>query len=170
MSATVTVLAAVCFGAGASWVLLRLRLRGPIAPASPPPLTRLEAHLSSAASRMTPARSAALRRDVQEGYETNEARADLAVLDRLLVDVRDMAGADEAIFWRWVESRQTLVPSAWSTEGHARPAFFDMRAWGPLLRWTAEERMVQATGEGDTLTTLAAPQCSATRRSTACCR
>jgi diguanylate cyclase (GGDEF)-like protein len=137
--------------------MLRGRRRPPSAPeTAPPPLTRLEAHLSSSTSRVTPARTAAMRRDVQEGYETKEARADLAVLDRLLVDIRDLAGADEAIFWRWVEARQTLVPSAWSTEGHARPAHFDVRAWGPLLRWTAEERMVQTAGDGDAHPTLAA--------------
>ena len=78
------------------------------------------------------------------------------MLDRLLVDIRDWLGADEAIFWRWVEARQTLVPSAWSTEGQARPAFFDMRAWGPLLRWSAEERMVQFAGDVDGAPTLAA--------------
>ena len=54
------------------------------------------------------------------------------------------------------ESRQTLVPSAWSSEGEARPAHFDVRAWGPLLRWAAEERMVQIAGEADAPPTLAA--------------
>src|SRR5258705_9839637 len=131
MSALPTVIGSVAFGAGVAWFMLRVRMRRVDLPEAPPPLTRLEAHLSSSASRLTPARSAALRRDIQEGYENSEARADLVVLDRLLVDVRDMAGADEAIFWRWVETRQTLVPSAWSTEGQARPAYFDMRAWGP---------------------------------------
>lgn len=157
MSALLTVVSSVAFGAGTAWVMLRARM-GRTPPSEPTEtLTRLDAHLSSSAHRVTPARSAALRRDVQEGYETKEARADLAVLDRLLVDIRDMAGADEAIFWRWVEPRQTLVPSAWSTEGHSRPAFFDMRTWGPLLRWTAEERMVQATGDGTSPTLAAAP-------------
>ena len=91
-------------------------------------------------SRITPAKSAALRRDVQEVFETKEAAIDLEVLDRSLRDIRDLTGADEAIFWRWVEARQTLVPSAWSTEGESRPAFFDVRAWGPLVKWSAEER------------------------------
>ena len=156
VSALLTILASIVFGAGAAWFMVRGRLRRTSSPSDVRALTRVDTHLSSAISRLTPAKSAALRRDVQEDYETKEATADLVVLDRLLVDIRDMAGADEAIFWRWVEPRQTLVPNAWSTENESRPAFFDMAAWGPILRWTAEERMVQAAGGGDAHPTLAA--------------
>ena len=82
--------------------------------------------------------------------EADEATHDLEMLHRLLMDIRDLAGGEEAIFWRWVESRQTLVPSAWSTPD-SRPAHFDIRSWGQLLRWSAEERMVQFVG-GENLT------------------
>ncbi len=123
---------------------------------APPAVTRLEAHLSSpSAPKFTPAKSMALRRDVQERVETTEATQDLAVIDRLLADIRDLSGAEEAIFWRWHEARQTLVPSAWSSEDE-RPAFFDMRAWGALVRWSAEQAMVQLDGEAEREPVLAA--------------
>jgi len=98
------------------------------------PLTRLDAHQASAtpakAERPSSATSAGLRRDAQKVMEATEAQ-DLEVLDRLLRDIRDLTSADEVIFWRWIEARQTLVPNAWSTEGEPRPRFFDMTGWGP---------------------------------------
>ena len=145
-------------GAVAAWLVLRRRARSHRADAgSASPVTRLDAHLSSSgASKLTPAKSAALRRDVQEIFESKEAEIDLEVLDRSLRDIRDLMVADEAIFWRWVEVRQTLVPSAWSTEGELRPAFFDVRAWGPLVKWSAEEGTVQFAGDVDGSPVLAA--------------
>jgi diguanylate cyclase (GGDEF)-like protein len=113
-------------------------------------VTRLEAHLSATnAAKLTPVKTTALRRDVQEVFEHKEASRDLEVLDRQLRDIRDLTSADEAIFWRWVEARQTLVPSAWSTEGEARPAHFNVRAWGPLVRFSAEEHELQYAGDID---------------------
>jgi diguanylate cyclase (GGDEF)-like protein len=147
-------------GALVMWVALRARHPRGGDESSATPVTRLEAHLASAttATALTSAKSTALQRDVQRVVEHTEATHDLEVLDRLLVDIRDLAGADEAIFWRWVESRQTLVPNAWSTDSEARPMHFDVRAWGPLLRWSAEERMVQFAGaEGDRPLLAAAP-------------
>jgi diguanylate cyclase (GGDEF)-like protein len=112
-------------------------------------VTRLDAHRASwgANTKLTPVKSVALQREAQEVFEHREATHDLAVLDRLLRDIRDLAGADEAIFWRWVEARQTLVPGAWSSEGEPRPVFFNMRAWGALVRWSAEERELQFAGD-----------------------
>lgn len=122
------------------------------------PVSRVAAHLASApsASRLTPAKTFALQRESQENFETREATHDLAILDRTLRDLRDLTGADEAIFWRWVEVRQTLVPGAWSTEGEGRPAFFDMRAWGPLVRESAEERQLRLVGNVDEAVRMAA--------------
>ncbi|MGE5732890.1 MAG: GGDEF domain-containing protein [Gemmatimonas sp.] len=99
--------------------------------------------------------STALRRGAQEVFESREATQDLAVLERLLRDIRDQCGAEEVIFWRWLEEREMLVPNAWSTEGEARPAFFDLRAWGALVRWSAEQGIVQLDGEGDASPKLA---------------
>lgn len=120
-------------------------------------VTRVEAHLSSGTtSRVTPASSMAMRRDVQQSFETKEATRDLEVLDRQLRDIRDIASADEAIFWKWVEARQALVPSAWSTQGEPRPAFFNVRAWGALVRWSAEANVVQFSGDANGSPMLAA--------------
>jgi diguanylate cyclase (GGDEF)-like protein len=138
---------AVFGGMSAGAVLMWIVSRPGAAGRSPSkPVTRVETHLASApATKVVAAKSTALRRDVQQVVEANEATHDLEVLDRLLIDIRDLAGAEEAIFWRWVESRQTLLPNSWSTAG-SRPAHFDVRAWGQLLRWSAEERMVQFVG------------------------
>lgn len=123
-------------------------------------VSRVDAHLAShtSASRLTPAKSTALGREAQERFETREAARDLQILDRLLRDIRDLTGADEAIFWRWVEARQTLIPGSWSTEGTTRPTSFDMRAWGPLVRSSAEYRELQlVAGEAGAPEFAAAP-------------
>lgn len=114
-------------------------------------VTRIDAHLASSGSsaRLTPAKTISLQREAQAFVEAKEATHDLAILDRQLRDIRDLSGADEAIFWRWVEARQTLVPGAWSTEGEPRPSFFNVRAWGALVRWSAEERELQFAGDVD---------------------
>jgi diguanylate cyclase (GGDEF)-like protein len=49
-----------------------------------------------------------------------------------------------------------LVPSAWSTDGATKPAFFEMRSWGALVRWSAEQAVVQLDGESDPMPRLAA--------------
>jgi diguanylate cyclase (GGDEF)-like protein len=114
----------------------------------PRPLTRLDAHIAASASRpeLTPGTSAALRRDVQETVRAMEATQDFEVLDQILRDIRDLTQSQETIFWELVEARDTLVPSAWSTPGD-RPTHFDSQAWSPLVRWSAEERVVHFGGE-----------------------
>jgi diguanylate cyclase (GGDEF)-like protein len=99
------------------------------------------------ATQMRPARcgvitadASPLRRDVQASVERAQTEVDLGLLARYLVDVRDLTGAREAVFWRWSESRDALVPWAWSTEGVDRPAHFRMEQWGPRVRSAAEER------------------------------
>lgn len=82
-----------------------------------------------------------LRVNTQALLEHAEVVSDLATLDTFLVDVRDALGADEAVFWQWGAPRDSLLPRAWSTPG-GRPKFFDKHAWGTILRWVAEERMV----------------------------
>lgn len=151
------IVAAIVVGVAAVAVSLGVRFRPKRRTGIPvPAVTRLDAHLSSPSGpKFTPAKSMALRRDVQQRVETNEATQDLAVIDRLLADIRDLSGADEAIFWRWHETRQTLVPSAWSSDDE-RPAFFDLRAWGALVRWSAEQAMVQLDGEAEREPVLAA--------------
>jgi diguanylate cyclase (GGDEF)-like protein len=115
-------------------------------------LTRLEAHLAAEPrTQHVPASPAGiLRRDVELTMEQLEATQDLETLDALLRDLRDFTAADETIFWRWIENREALVPTAWSTEGATRPAHFDVEQWSPLVRWTAqEERPVHFGGEAE---------------------
>lgn len=81
-----------------------------------------------------------LRRDVQVSVERAQTEADLGLLSRYLVDIRDLTGAREAVFWRWSETRAALLPWAWSTEGVDRPAHFRLDEWGPRVRSVAEER------------------------------
>jgi diguanylate cyclase (GGDEF)-like protein len=81
-----------------------------------------------------------LRANSQATVEHAEVRSDLTTLDAFLVDVRDAMGADEAVFWQWGEQRDSLLPVAWSSPG-PKPKFFDMHAWGTILRWVASERM-----------------------------
>lgn len=81
--------------------------------------------------------------------EIRDESVDRERLIELLRDMRDATGADEAILWGCVEHRNRLRPSAWSTEEAARPLFFRVREWGPLVRWTNEERRVQLDGEGE---------------------
>jgi len=98
--------------------------------------------------KFTPVKSTALRRGAQEVYESREATQDLALLARQLRDIRDQCGAEEAIFWRWLEERETLIPTAWSTEGATKPSSFEMRSWGSLVRWSAEQGIVQLDDHG----------------------
>ncbi|MDB4914663.1 MAG: diguanylate cyclase with sensor [Gemmatimonadetes bacterium] len=97
----------------------------------------------------------ALRRDVRVSFEAKEVVHDQALLRLLLADFRDVAGAEEAIFWRWRADRDSLSPAVWSTES-LRPAHFNIAEWAPLVQWSAETRNVQAVGEGDLINVGAA--------------
>jgi len=166
VSAIVVALVSAAVGAAAAVVVSRRNLwRGKFKRSSGPrPLTRVETHRTSAVQvRLTPAKSAALRRDVQEVVQSKEAAQDLEVLDSLLRDIRDLSSADEAIFWRWVEERQTLIPNAWSTENQPRPRFFDMAAWGPVVRLSSEEGRVQFGGDVGGAPTIAVAPVVATK-------
>ncbi|HEX8945892.1 MAG TPA: sensor domain-containing diguanylate cyclase [Gemmatimonadaceae bacterium] len=112
-------------------------------------------HGRATGPKFTPVKSTALLRGAQEVYESKEATRDRAVLEQLLRDIRDLCGADETIFWRWVEDREMLVPAAWSTEREPKPTQFDMGAWGALVRWSAEQAIVQLDGESSPAPKLA---------------
>jgi len=119
-------------------------------------VTRLEAQIA----RPTPTRplpTEALKRDVLLSVERTEATKDLEILDGLLRDIRDLIQADEAIFWRWSEDRDTIIPQAWSTEESTRPEFFRVKEWGPLARWAAQERIVTIDGSDEAPLLIAAP-------------
>jgi diguanylate cyclase (GGDEF)-like protein len=96
--------------------------------------------LSGATAAVLAVDASPLRRDVQASVERAQTEVDLGLLARYLVDIRDLTGAREAVFWRWSETRGALVPWAWSTEGVDRPAHFRMEEWGSRVRTVAEER------------------------------
>ena len=98
----------------------------------------------------------ALRRDVRVSFEVSEARADRAVLVQLLIDFRDLSGAEEAIFWRWLPDRDSLAPAVWSSEG-TRPSFFSITEWAPLVQWSAEGGVIQTVGHEELVNVGAAP-------------
>jgi diguanylate cyclase (GGDEF)-like protein len=121
-------------------------------------VTRVDAHISrSTPSRPVAATPAAFSKDALLSVERIEATQDLEMLEAVLRDVRDMTHADEAIFWRWVEERDTIVPTAWSTESADRPQFFRVDEWSSLARWSAQERLVTFEGSDDAPLLAAAP-------------
>jgi len=118
-------------------------------------LARIDAEMPTADQH--PAISAkALRRDVRVSFEVSEARADRAVIVQLLIDFRDVSGAEEAIYWRWIPERDSLAPAVWSSEA-TRPAFFSITEWAPLVQWSAEGGVVQTVGHEETVLVGAAP-------------
>jgi diguanylate cyclase (GGDEF)-like protein len=146
LTAVLVAIGALALGVLIGWRRPR-RAKEPVAG-----LTRVDAHLAGAQTVGQP--PSPMRRDVQVSAERTEAREDLELLDSLLQDIRDVAGADEAILWRWIESRQTLAPAAWSSYA-ARPEHFDAPRWAPHVRWTAEQGSVHVargnSNEGETV-------------------
>ena len=90
----------------------------------------------------------ALRRDVRVSFEAREVEHDQALIAKLLADFRDVAGAEEAIYWRWRADRDSLSPAVWSSEA-PRPAHFNIAEWGPLVQWSAETGVVQTVGQDE---------------------
>jgi diguanylate cyclase (GGDEF)-like protein len=103
---------------------------------------RIEDHLASGQGRLPSFTPSQLRTIEQHRADREDAEAEIGLLNGTLRDVRDASEADEAIFWRWVESRDSLAPAAWSTAA-ARPQFFRLGDWGPLAQWTAQEQRIQ---------------------------
>ena len=147
-------------GALISWVVARGRTTKARDDAAPP-VTRLEAHMASlpAGRNVAPATSTALRRDVQQVFETTEATQDLEVLDRLLRDIRDLSNADEAIFWRWVEARRDARAERVVDGRRVASGVSSTFARGDrCVRWSAEEGEIQFAGDvGGAPTFVASP-------------
>jgi len=118
-------------------------------------LARIDAEMPTV--DLQPAISAkALRRDVRVSFEVSEARADRAVIVQLLIDFRDVSGAEEAIYWRWIPERDSLAPAVWSSEA-TRPSYFSITEWAPLVQWSAEGGVVQTVGHEEIVHVGAAP-------------
>ena len=98
-----------------------------------------------------------LKSERQAQFQTAEGLRHIDALDRYLRDVRDTMGADEVVFWRFNEARQTQRAAAWSTEQASSPKYFDRDAWSPLVRWAAESGQVQCVADGDVSSFVVAP-------------
>ena len=124
-------------------------------------LARVEGYLAD--RRMTPLGNDAiaspgdLRSERQAQFQTAEGLRHIDALDRYLRDVRDTMGADEVVFWRFNEARQTQRAASWSTEGASSPRYFDRDAWAPLVRWAAETGQVQCVADGEVSSFVVAP-------------
>jgi diguanylate cyclase (GGDEF)-like protein len=127
--------------------LVVLRQQSSVQPTEAPPVageSRARQFLKSGSTRMAMPRPTVsdLRLDAQSLLEEAEVAADLETMDAFLADVRDSLGADEAVFWRWSEQRDTLAPASWSTPGASRPMHFDVGGWSGLVKWAAEARVI----------------------------
>lgn len=121
--------------------------RQPSRPSIAPGTTsNVETLLASTARRrrlLTPSHPLTdLRSSVNATHDAREVERDAAHLVDQLVDIRDGCGASEAVFWRWDEAKDALMPTAWSTPGTDRPQHFNLAEWGPLARWAAEGKLV----------------------------
>jgi diguanylate cyclase (GGDEF)-like protein len=131
---------------GVGLVILRTHAEAPPPPDAPQIAgeSRARQFLKSGPARMAMPRPTVsdLRLDTQSLLEETEVAADLQTMDAFLADVRDSLGADEAVFWRWSEQRDTLAPASWSTPGANRPMHFDVGGWSGLVKWAAEARVI----------------------------
>ncbi len=94
--------------------------------------------------------ASALRREERLKFEAVEVDHYRDLLALLLADFRDVAGAEEAVFWHWNDEGDSLTPADWSTEGPS-PAYFDFAEWGPLVQWSAETGVIQMVGKEATV-------------------
>lgn len=131
-------------------------------PVSPSAVGRVDTLLSATTRRRRQASTgehlADLRSAVEASHEAQEFIVDAAHLSQELVDIRDGCAADEAVLWRWDETRDALTPAAWSSPGTERPQHFRFEEWAPLARWAAEGRLVVLDGDDE----LVAPRFAAT--------
>ena len=86
--------------------------------------------------------AADLRNAAMAAAEQEDLKSEMDTIAAFLQDVRDSMGADEALFWRWSEKRDSLQPFTWSTPGEPRPVHFDMSAWSGLVQWSAQQRLM----------------------------
>ena len=145
LAAAIVLAVAALLAAGYAWRLATKSNRDLLAARAR--LARLDARLP-VVDEVDAVGAEALRRDVRVSVETREVEDDRNRLVSLLADFRDVAGAQEAIFWRWSAERSVSRPAVWSDFG-PRPTFFDVNAWGPLVQWSAETGVVQTVGKED---------------------
>ena len=110
-------------------------------------LERFDAHVRNAETPRS-LDASELRLESQTRFVAREAEHYRELLAHLLADFRDASGAEEAIFWKFNDTSDGLVPADWSTEGPT-PAFFDANAWAPLVSWAAEAEPIQLAVHDD---------------------
>jgi diguanylate cyclase (GGDEF)-like protein len=94
-----------------------------------------------------------LRKAAMSAAEDEDLESEMVMLGAFLQDVRDSLGADEAVYWRWSEKKDALLPFTWSTPGQPRPAHFDMGQWGSLVQWSAQQRLLNFDSDARTAIT-----------------
>ena len=148
IGALVVAVAAIASGTTAAWVRRRQPPAIEGAPRGAAHTPAIEAFGAGRLLRTTieQALPSHLSRKHQQQVEQVEADSDRAILERFLADIRDLVAAEEAVFWLWVEDRDTLRPWAWSTPSVDRPQHFRMGEWGPLVQWSAQERLMHTAG------------------------
>ena len=146
---TSALLLLLVFAVVAVLFLRRRKSRGPAVRDTPTPVPmqtdpRVRQFRFTGSNRIVdPKLSAAdLRIAAMAAAEDEDLQSELVTLGAFLQDVRDSMGADEAVFWRWSEKRDSLQPFTWSTPGEPRPVHFDMGAWSGLVQWSAQQRLM----------------------------
>jgi diguanylate cyclase (GGDEF)-like protein len=104
-----------------------------------------------------PIRLSDLTRAAQESHSRREDQEDFATLQLFLEDLRDLYAGDEAIYWEWVEQRDSLTPRAWSSASADRPQHFRMIEWAAHVQWAAKGRVVHQETSSDLIRVAAAP-------------
>lgn len=112
------------------------------------------------ARRATPASTRAipgtLRAEVIRRYASDAERRQQEVLADLLEDIREVQGADTAVYWRFSRDRRTLEASAW-TGGGPRPELATT-VGGTHVEWAAREGLTALdVASGKRATVAAAP-------------
>lgn len=143
-----------------SWLFRRWRNR-PGAPAAPPAPAPTSARAPEPSSgRRAPVVSVSpneLRHAAEQAWVTAARARDRKLVVATLAEIREGARGEEAIFWRWLEHRDSLAPDAWCDATRLRPAHFDLQRWAALVQWSAQERVVQLDGDEGRPTMAAAP-------------
>lgn len=80
----------------------------------------------------------ALRHEAVEAHARDAERRQAESLAAMLADVRDLHGAELAVFWRFTPTRDQLVATGW-TGGGAAPTM--AAEWAPHVEWAAREGM-----------------------------
>jgi diguanylate cyclase (GGDEF)-like protein len=115
---------------------------GPAAAATAPREADAESRRISLAARRTPGGTSAvarvLRNEMVRAYAEEAQLRYLDTMGELLGDVRDLHGADLAVFWRFTPLRDRLVATGWSGGGDAPEMAGD---WAPHVEWAAREAL-----------------------------